>query len=86
MHIVSADVALLLQYDYGHLLNQSHQFYRSQWVGTLPADYPHEQIPWRYNAFENEAGPTSLRWGKNMAGGIMEGGEAGDYTIQTHEL
>lgn len=70
----------VLQYDYGHLLQESHRFYRSQWVGTLPADYPHDQIPWRGNAFINETGPTRLNWG-DISGGIMEGAEAGNKII-----
>ena len=46
----------------------------------MPADYPHDQIPWRDNAFVNETGPTRLRWG-DISGGIMEGAEAGNKII-----
>jgi len=64
-----------VQYDYGSMLNNSHQFYRSQWIGTLPADY---DIPWRGNAFVDEVGPPTLNWG-DISGGIMEGREAGTF-------
>jgi len=64
-----------VQYDYGSMLNSSHQFYRSQWIGTLPADY---DIAWRGDAFVDETGPTALDWG-DISGGIMEGGLAGTF-------
>ncbi len=64
-----------VQYDYGSMLNSSHQFYRSQWIGTLPADY---DIAWRGDAFVDEVGPTTLNWG-DISGGIMEGREAGAF-------
>lgn len=67
-------LVLVLQYDYGSMLTSSHQFYRSQWVGELPADY---DIPWRSSAFTTDVGPTTLDWG-DMSGGIMEGREAGN--------
>ncbi len=57
-----------MQHDYGNMLNSSHQFYRSQWIGMLPADY---DIPWRGNAFVDEVGPRTLNWG-DISGGIME--------------
>ena len=64
---------VVLQYNYGTMLTSSHQFYRSQWIGTLPAGY---DIPWRSNAFTTDVGPPTLDWG-DMSGGIMEGREAG---------
>ena len=71
-----------MQYDYGSMLNSSHQFYRSQWVGTLPADY---DIPWRGNAFVDEVGPPTLDWG-DISGGIMEGREAGTLALHVAML
>ena len=67
-----------MQYNYGTMLTSSHQFYRSQWVGTLPANY---DIPWRGNAFTQDVGPPTLNWG-DMSGGSMEGREAGDMHYQ----
>ena len=59
------------------MLSNSHRFYRSQWIGTLPADY---DISWRSNAFTTDVGPTALDWG-DMSGGIMEGREAGNLFV-----
>ncbi len=64
-----------MQYDYGTMLINSHQFYRSQWIGTLPADY---DISWRSDAFTTEVGPTTLDWG-DITGGVMEGATAGGH-------
>ena len=64
------------EYNYGALLNSSHDFYRSQWVGSLPS----QDVPsWRGNAFTNEIGPAKLNWG-GITGGIMEGADAGRQT------
>lgn len=66
-------VVVNLQYDWGHMLDNSHQFYRSQWVGALEG----QDVPqWRSNAFTYEVGPTKLNWG-DITGGVMEGGDAG---------
>lgn len=70
----------LLQVDWGLLLNLTHHFYRSQWVGTLPAGY---DIKYRDDAFVTETGPTRLNWG-DISGGIMEGGLAGIVRHQQH--
>ena len=60
------------EYDYGALLNKSHDFYRSQRVGSLEG----QDVPsWRADAFTNEIGPKS-NWG-DITGGVMEGAEAG---------
>lgn len=67
----------MLQYNYGDMLKHSHEFYRSQWVGALPDGY---DVPWRYNAFTTEVGPTKLAWG-DITGGIMEGREAGGQLL-----
>lgn len=67
-----------LQYDYSKMLDYSHQFYRSQWVGDLDG---HNGIPtWRASpyAFTTEVGPTRLNWG-DITGGVMEGGDAGRH-------
>ena len=61
------------QSDFGSLLMDSHSFYRTQWVGHLPRDFP---IKWRHDAFVQEVGPTRLNWG-DLTGGLMEGREAG---------
>ncbi|KAL3150937.1 hypothetical protein ABBQ32_000684 [Trebouxia sp. C0010 RCD-2024] len=67
-------------YDYSKMLDYSHQFYRSQWVGDLDG---HNGIPtWRASpyAFTTEVGPTRLNWG-DITGGVMEGGDAGTVKI-----
>lgn len=61
------------EYNYGALLNNSHDFYRSQWVGSLEG----QDVPsWRGDAFTNEIGPTKLNWG-DITGGVMDGADAG---------
>ncbi|KAL3152997.1 hypothetical protein ABBQ38_012024 [Trebouxia sp. C0009 RCD-2024] len=66
------------EYDYGALLDSSHDFYRSQWIGALEG---HDDIPsWRGDAFTYEIGPARLKWG-DISGGLMEGGEAGTVKI-----
>ncbi|KAL3140940.1 hypothetical protein ABBQ32_005469 [Trebouxia sp. C0010 RCD-2024] len=66
------------EYDYGELLDSSHDFYRSQWIGALEG---HDDIPsWRGDAFTYEFGPARLNWG-DISGGLMQGGEAGTVKI-----
>lgn len=60
------------------MLGNSHQFYRSQWVGALDGQ---DGIPkWRTSpyAFTKEVGPTRLNWG-DITGGVMEGADAGGH-------
>ena len=71
-----------LQYDYSQMLDRSHQFYRSQWVGALEG----QDVPdWRTSAFTYEVGPKGLNWG-DITGGVMEGGDAGQQSCTCVEL
>lgn len=66
----------MLQYDFGKAAGDSLLFLDAQRIGTLPAS---NSIPWRGNALQYENATKLNAAFKDLSGGWMQGGHAGDF-------